>query len=153
MAPRLHFFYGTDNRASLAEVHRWVQLFHQKYGQTTHYTIEADELTPEEVVRQLSQNMIGQSLFPEPKLVLLKRLATYEAKRTSGLKLVTEYLSQKLADQGEEITIVLWEERDLAPTKPLLTTAKEWEKKGLAKLQQFQVPEGKATTKKRKKKT
>lgn len=140
-APRVALFYGTDSRASLAEVRRWVGVFHQKYGNVTHYSLSADELGIDQTLKGIQQAVAGQSLFPEPKLVVVKRLSALDPKKGKVLQPLLKWLDGQIEQLDVQITVVLWEDRDLPESHALLEKAGQWKEAGLLSLKRFQVPD------------
>jgi len=140
-SPRIAVFYGTDSQMSLAEVGRWASVFQKKYGQTTRYIFAAEELGAEKLLKELDQTFAGQTLFAEPKLIIVKRLCSLDPKKGKGVAPIIAWLQAHLAQFDETVTMVFWEDRDLPADHAFLTAAKELEQSGLARLKRYQVPE------------
>lgn len=119
----------------------WKELFLKKYGQTTLYILEADELAADEFGRRLAATLSTESLFAEPKLVIVKRLTAQEKGKSlpfsqGFLGVLTGYLK----NLDNKITVAVWEENSLPATHPLRQAFQVWQSAGEAKIQHFQVP-------------
>ncbi|MCC2631787.1 MAG: hypothetical protein K0S20_486 [Patescibacteria group bacterium] len=139
--PRLFLFYGTDSRSSGQAVRKWESLFIAKYGDATRHILDADNLSQNDLAKTLRELVEGQSLFPTPKLILVKRLSSTD--RAPGFKTSKTFvlaMNEIISYLDESVTIAVWEDRSFAATHPLLKAFEEWEKQGIASTKRFQAP-------------
>jgi hypothetical protein len=139
--PRVYLFHGTDSRASSLALRRWESLFREKYGETTRYLISVDELNPDQLARSLGEVVDGVSLFPEPKLIIIKRVTNNEkGKVTPFSKVLTAFLDSRIKKMGGEITLAIWEEKQLVENSILLTWFTKHVESKLASATLYSVP-------------
>lgn len=138
--PRLHIFYGSDSRASLAEVRRWTGLFHKKYGETTRFVLDADDMPVDQVRQELERQLLGQTLFAQPKLILVRRLAVADPKKGKALVPLLAWLEGQTGLLDESVTLMFWEERDLPADHALALKAEEWARAGKAAVRRYAIP-------------
>jgi hypothetical protein len=134
--PRLYLFHGNDSRASSQELRRWVGAFLKKYGNATQQTFFADELSFEELIASIQQSLETQSLFPEPRFVVVRRLSSHSIDR---VRKVLVLLGKQLQGLGEHITLVFWEDKMLPQSHALHTWFKEHEIAEKAEVKGYQV--------------
>lgn len=143
MSARVFLFYGTDNYSSLAAVREWERLFIQKHGDVTRYCIDADLLDQKQLEESLEQSIQGQSLFQSPTFLLIKRITKHDRGTSSPLsKVLVNVLEKKKAFIDKCITIVIWEDRDLAVKHPLISFFTNGKDEGFASTKQFLSPAG-----------
>jgi len=138
--PRAYLFYGSDTRASLREVARWRAVFEQKHGSYASFCIEADELDAARFADELTRCLQGNTLFDEPRLIVIRRLTVQEKGKSVPFTkaLITALQPSILAD--ENLTVAVWEEADLKTESLLLGFFESQEKAGVAKIHRFSVP-------------
>lgn len=141
--PRAFLFHGPDSRASAQALARWRSVFLGKFGETTLYVLEADELSADGFAEHFGKSLRVQTLFPEPRLIVVKRLTSQEkAGGGAYTKRFLEDMDAALGGLGAETTVALWEPRALSVTHPLARRFQEWQDEGRAKVQHFALPEG-----------
>lgn len=141
MAVRLHLFCGTDSYASLQQVQAWVAHFNTKYSGATRYLLEADELSPSELQGALANYLTAQTLFPEPTLILVKRLSEQDsAGRTTASTAILGLVEQVWGQVSPTTTLVFWEERDFSSSHPLRESFARLQEDGVAKLHVSSLP-------------
>jgi DNA polymerase III delta subunit len=138
--PRVYLFYGANSHASSLAIQRWRSLFLEKYGASTAYVIDADELTPEQFVKQLQGFLGAQTLFSEPQLILIKRVTSGPKAATANTTALLKELERVMAGLDDMTTIVIWEEHGLGATHPLFNQFRIWQDKGLVKVHHFPPP-------------
>jgi hypothetical protein len=139
---RLYLFHGNDSRASSAELKRWLDLFIAKYGNATQYVLQADELSFEEIIQRFQQALETQSLFPEPRFVVVKRLSnTLQAAR---LREVMKVLGSKLGSLDDQVTVAFWEDKLLPTTHVMHAWFLEHTDKKQAEVKTHRVAQGRA---------
>lgn len=142
MKPRAFLFYGTDSRTSLKALKQWEEAFLTKHGNTSRYIINADGLSDTEIKIKLADYLQGQTLFPIPKLIVIKRVTARDKGATSTTsKVVGEVLEGHLSLLDDQVTVAIWEEKGLREKHPLLLLFSRLEKEGLAKVKLFTVPD------------
>lgn len=88
---------------------------------------------------QVHQHLQGASLFLEPQLLVLKRVS--EARKLSaGVVRHLKDLAQAISQAPEGMTVLVFEEHDLAVDHPLLLAWKAFSDQGIGKLHRFEVP-------------
>ncbi len=140
--PRLYLFHGNDTRTSSLELQRWLEVFTAKYGETTQYMLHADELSHDELLQKLRQVLETQSLFPEPKFIVLKRLTT--SATPAKVKEVLAIVGGQLSGFNELVTLVFWEDRLVGSAHPLNVWFEEHVAKKQAEVKVSRVPQGNA---------
>ena len=142
MAAKLfrHLFYGSDSRRSLLELQRWVALYELKYGQVARYIIEADECDLTEVRQRLLGYLQGASLFDEPQLLVIKRLSQPRKPTAAQTKQIIQ-IAEECQRLPKEMTLLIWEEYELAIGHPLLEAWNQFQTEGSGKIHRFQVPD------------
>ena len=138
-APRLYLFHGADTHGSLEALHRWEAAFLQKYGIATRFSIEADESSLEEVNRIIAQQGEGISLFPEPKLILIKRLSAHEKGKAGSVR-IQAILKEIGYMAGSLHTVVVWEDRLLSNKSGIFNWFTEQSEAGKEKITLFNPP-------------
>lgn len=140
--PRVYLFHGTDSRASSLALQRWEAVFRDKYGETTRYVLQADELTPEQLAKSLTEILDGSTLFPEPKLIIVKRATASEKGKVAPYsKVLVQFLESRVKKFTSEITLAMWEEKQLAETNLLYSWFVEQVENRLAKINFYTVPD------------
>lgn len=138
--PRLYLFHGNDSRASGAELRRWVAVFLQKYGNATQYILHADEMPFDELAQRLSQALQTQSLFPEPRFIVVKRLTN--AHTPARVKEALQIVGSQLAGLTDGVTLVVWEDRLVPANHSLITWFNEHALKKQAEVKAYRVGTG-----------
>jgi len=136
-AIRLHLFYGNDSYTSLQALRRWTALFDTKYGTTTRHILEVDELSVAQLQTALSRILSTNSLFPEPVLLILKRISSLSAAQSRECM---QILTKQVTNMADSTTILVWEDQGLPPTHAVLTQFEEWAAGGRAKLHLSMMP-------------
>ena len=89
----------------------------------------------------MAEYLQGQTLFPVPRFILVKRLTQAEkAPGYANSKAAAALLKESLAQLDTSVTVVLWEPSNLAPTHPLFKQMAAWQEQGIAKLRHFPLP-------------
>ena len=141
LSERIFLFYGNDSWASLQAVNRWTSLFHDKYGEATFYTIEADELGLDETLKKIQTVLQVNSLFAAPQFILLRRVTILDrGGKTTASEKVMDVVKSALAGFPETTTLVLWEPRNLAPAHPILKQVTTLVSQKKARLHYFPLP-------------
>ncbi len=141
--PRLYLFHGSDSHASLRALQNWVRLFSQKHGDATRYFFDADELTLDQLQREVAGVLEGATLFPVPKLLVIRRLSQLDRSAVAkSSQALVDLLQERLRFIDQEVTILMWEERLLSANHPTVRRFTEWEKAGLAEIRAFRLPSG-----------
>jgi len=138
-APQFYLFHGADTRSSLESLHRWEKVFLEKYGMATKCVVDADELSVDAVKREIAGRTQSISLFPEPLLIIIKRLSVHE--KTKAQATVTRGILTEAADKiGADVTVLLWEDKLLAAASGILQWFNEQVEVKRAKVSGFDVP-------------
>jgi DNA polymerase III delta subunit len=135
--PRLYLFHGSDTQQSRGELVRWLTAFGKKYGTATQYRIEAGGVSYDEVVQRLVQALQTDSLFAEPKLLVLEYFSA--SFKPAQLREMLTFLSAGVHRLDEAITIVWWDDRRLAENNPVRVWFAEHTAQGTAEIKEFQV--------------
>lgn len=139
--PRVYLFHGTDSRASSLALQRWEAVFREKYGETTRYVLQADELSPEQLGKSLEEVLDGTSLFPEPKLLIVKRATAGEKGKVAPYsKILIQFFDSRVKKLTSEVTIAFWEEKQLAETNLFYQWFVQQGENKLAKITLYSVP-------------
>lgn len=140
--PRLYLFYGSDEYSSFEAQRSWRLLFEKKYSQSTCYVLEADEMKSVDFLIGLIEEYIqGGNLFSDPTLLVIKRFTSLD-KNKKGIEKLLKFLNSKIKNLRSDLTILFWEEKNLASKNPLIEQFTIWQNQGLAKVQAYQLPEG-----------
>ena len=141
--PRLYLFHGGDSWSSAQALRSWVNLFQKKYGTTTLHRLEGDELSADQLASRLTTLLQSQGLFPEPTLIILRRLTHAEkGKQVAWSTAVLKILNQQQKNWPPEVMLLIWEEKEVAQSGLLHTQIKEWENEGWAQIRFFAMPDG-----------
>ncbi len=136
---RLYLFHGSDTRSSLDALHRWERVFLEKYSVVSRYVIDADELNLDGVRREVARQAQSISLFPDPILLVIKRLGSHEKTKAIGATMRT-ILNDIQSSCGDDVTVVLWEDKLLGESSGIRAWFSEQEEARLAKATVYLVP-------------
>jgi hypothetical protein len=139
--PRLYLFHGNDERTSLNDVRRWLEAFATKYGNSTRYTLEADELGFDELRATLHQVLTTQNLFAEPRFILVRRLL--KAGTPTKIRELLSVIGAALPALGPDITVVVWEDQGVPASHVLSTWFADQVAQGRAEVKQATLQAGK----------
>jgi hypothetical protein len=137
--PRAYLFHGSDSQASLEALHRWEAVFLQKYGIASRYLVEADEMPLDQVKREIALKAEGQTLFPEPKLIVVKRLASHEKGKGVAFGPFLDFVRSRVSE--DDCTIVFWEDRLLPERSGIRVWFAEAELTHTAKVNTYIAPD------------
>lgn len=90
---QLFLFHGSDNFTSLENLKTWVNIFKNKYPESSLIFINADEVNYTDFLKDLESRATTGSLFDEIKLVVVKRINFYLNNKSYDLKLLASILS------------------------------------------------------------
>lgn len=141
-SPRIYLFHGSDSLASFKNLRKWIQLFMEKHPDGRVGILEVDELELNDLVGRISENIEVNTLFPSPKLLVIKRfLSRDKGKSLVYSKKLVEVLSGYLPGLDDDTTILLWEERNIAVTHHFYKFISGLEASEKAKVYHFSVPD------------
>lgn len=140
--PRLYLFHGNDSRTSGNELRRWLQAFATKYCTTTQYVLHADELEYELLHQQLQQALQTQSLFSEPRFILVKRLSSSHP--AAKVKQALQMVGGELKALDDQVTVVFWEERLIPTNHGLHSWFADHAERKQAEIKSYRVASGRA---------
>jgi len=138
--PRLYLFYGPDSWSSSRAVDRWKRAFLDKFGETTFYSINCDDVPLDHCLEHVQTALQGQNLFAEPRLLMLRRLTSQENGRSRVYSQAV--ISQILAAEAtfdDSLTIVIWVDQGLDKKHPLLIQFSKWAEEGVGKVTLFPI--------------
>lgn len=116
-------------------------LFEAKYGVSSRQVIEADELNLENFNKRFDQALLDLDLFSSAKLIIVKRITAQEnSSKTPFSKSFVEIVKKRIENLDENITLVVWEEQSLSLKHPLREAFEDWQVKGLAKINRYDLP-------------
>jgi hypothetical protein len=109
---QIFLFHGSDTYRSHQETMLWRARYRQKYEGSAEYSIAVDDLSSDELARQLEPLCLGATLFPTPALLVLSRPSAHAEKIRAILKSIPE-----------TTFVLLWEPTLLDTDNTLITLA------------------------------
>ena len=141
-SPRIYLFHGSDSLGSFSHLGKWIDLFLKKHPEGRVGTIEFSEVELNDLVVKISEHIEVNTLFPAPKLLVIKRFCSRDKGRvlTYSKKLV-ELLETFLPSLDEDTTILLWEERNIPANHHFMKYLLNLEAQEKAVIKHFLLPD------------
>jgi DNA polymerase III delta subunit len=131
-AARIFLFHGPDSYTARKKAEQWQSAFAQKHTSRGIIRLQAQE---EGFLKHLAAALTESGLFSETRLVICRGIFDLPAEEQVKAGELMENLSN-------DVFLVIWEEAAAKKSLKLYKKLAELEKKGLAKIYEFQIPAG-----------
>jgi|GEM_PF-4470927 len=139
---RIFLFHGNDALMSRRSLQRWEKAFVEKHADLSHHRLYFDKGSYEDLQEALGQIITEQSLFPTPSLYVVYRPTGQEkGKRGSYSEALLKIASQLVKQERDDVTLLIWEEKNLPADHVITKWFQEHEEQGTAKHYDFMVPQ------------
>jgi len=139
---RIFLFHGNDAIMSRRSLQRWERAFIEKHDDVSHHRISFYTGSLEVLQQAMEQIITEQSLFVNPALYVIYRPTAQEkGKRGVYSEILLKVASQLLKQGRDDITLLIWEEKNLATDHIMTKWFQEHDLQGTAKQYEFTVPQ------------